>query len=248
MCPKTIPPNSPSAIGAGTILDAGTLKSVTMGKKCQEKCHATLRDQAEWKKKTAKRLFEDFDAKTEHCLRTGEELSPRFAVITQRAMQQADVPTTLKKIFKQEKIRSGGDSVSWLAYHTKERGLRVGFGLVVNNIPNTPHITDTGPLVARHAMEVTEEDSRSILRINVLPANVTLSGNLSFAIALMEANEGFSEDDIATTAECMTADPNIATSYTSLKTSLTSRKARSKLIRSTMEKFCVRTRACDDSP
>ncbi|KAH9053206.1 hypothetical protein EDB87DRAFT_282059 [Lactarius vividus] len=76
-------------------------------KKYQEECRATPQDQAEWKKKTVKRLFEDFSAKVEHCLRTGEELGPRFAAITQQAMQQAKVPTTSKK---QKKMRLEGDS------------------------------------------------------------------------------------------------------------------------------------------
>ncbi|KAH8983111.1 hypothetical protein EDB92DRAFT_2039941, partial [Lactarius akahatsu] len=77
------------------------------GKRYQEECRTTPRDQAEWKKKTVKRLFEDFSTKIEHCLRTGEELGPRFAAITQQAMQQAKVPTTSKK---QKKIQLGGDS------------------------------------------------------------------------------------------------------------------------------------------
>ncbi|KAH9018793.1 hypothetical protein EDB83DRAFT_175080 [Lactarius deliciosus] len=77
------------------------------GKKYQEECHATPQDHAEWKKMTVKRLFEDFSAKIERCLRTGEELGPRFAAITQQAMQQAKVPTTSKK---QKKIQLESDS------------------------------------------------------------------------------------------------------------------------------------------
>ncbi|KAH9020959.1 hypothetical protein EDB85DRAFT_2002073 [Lactarius pseudohatsudake] len=77
------------------------------GKRYQEECRATPRDQAEWKKRTVKRLFEDFSTKIEHCLRTGEELGPRFAAIAQQAMQQAKVPTTSKK---QKKIRLEGNS------------------------------------------------------------------------------------------------------------------------------------------
>ncbi|KAH8985634.1 hypothetical protein EDB86DRAFT_2833049 [Lactarius hatsudake] len=91
------------------------------GKRYQEECRTTPRDQAEWKKKTVKRLFEDFSTKIELCLRTGEELGPRFAAITQQAMQQAKVPTTSKK---QKKIRLEGDSergVSWLVYYTKDK-------------------------------------------------------------------------------------------------------------------------------
>ena len=73
-------------------------------KKCQEGCRATLRDQAERKKMAAKRLFEDFNAKMDHCLRTGEDLGPRFAAIA-----QATVPTTSKKRFKHKRIRLEGD-------------------------------------------------------------------------------------------------------------------------------------------
>ncbi|KAH9035534.1 hypothetical protein EDB85DRAFT_2213968 [Lactarius pseudohatsudake] len=78
----------------------------------------------------------------------------------------------------------------------------------------------------------------------IQPANVPSNGSLSFAVALMEANEGFSDDDIATAAECMATDPNIATTYVSL----TSRAVRSKFIRSTMEKFHGRERAGTKSP
>ncbi|KAH9013586.1 hypothetical protein EDB84DRAFT_1568586 [Lactarius hengduanensis] len=66
------------------------------------------------------------------------------------------------------------------------------------------------------------------LATSALTTNIGPNGSLSFAIALMEANEGFSESDVAIAAECMIADPNIATSYMSI----TSRTARSKLIRS----------------
>ena len=75
------------------------------GKRHQEGCRTTPRDQAEWKKKTAKRLFEDFNAKMENCLRTGEDLGPRFAAIT-----QAKVPMTSRKVFKHKRIRLEGDS------------------------------------------------------------------------------------------------------------------------------------------
>ncbi|KAI9450628.1 hypothetical protein BJY52DRAFT_1227125 [Lactarius psammicola] len=74
-------------------------------KKNQEECSRTPQDLAEWKKKTAERLFEDFNAKIDHCLSTGEEVSPRF-----RAIVQATIPTTSKKIFKQKKIRLETDS------------------------------------------------------------------------------------------------------------------------------------------
>ncbi|KAH9066098.1 hypothetical protein EDB83DRAFT_2551788 [Lactarius deliciosus] len=77
------------------------------GKRDREECRTTPRDQAEWKQKTVKRLFEDFSTKIEHCLRTGEELGPRFAAITQQIMKQAKVPTTSKK---QKKIQLEGDS------------------------------------------------------------------------------------------------------------------------------------------
>jgi|SRR6266702_5237516 len=78
-----------SAIDAGTILDAETRKSVK-GKKYEEECLTTPRDQAEWKK-TAEGLFEDFRRRCEN--RRGAR-SP-FAAIA-----QAKVPTTSKKVFK----------------------------------------------------------------------------------------------------------------------------------------------------
>jgi hypothetical protein len=59
----------------------------------QEKCRTTPRDQADWKKTTVERLFEDFNSELERCLRTGEELGARFAVM----ITQAKVPTTSKK-------------------------------------------------------------------------------------------------------------------------------------------------------
>ncbi|KAH9058220.1 hypothetical protein EDB87DRAFT_943306 [Lactarius vividus] len=77
------------------------------GKKYQEECRTTPQGHAEWKRKTVERLFEDFNTKIERCLRTGEELGPRFATITRYAMQQAKVPTTSKK---QRKTRLDGNS------------------------------------------------------------------------------------------------------------------------------------------
>ena len=68
-------------------------------------CHKTSRVQAEWKKRTTKRLFDIFTEKLEHCLRTGEELGSRFA-----EEAQANVPSTSKKPFKDKGIRSRGDS------------------------------------------------------------------------------------------------------------------------------------------
>ncbi|KAH9009506.1 hypothetical protein EDB84DRAFT_1571176 [Lactarius hengduanensis] len=81
------------------------------------------------------------------------------------------------------------------------------------------------------------------LATSALTTNIGPNGSLSFAIALMEANEGFSESDIAIAAECMIADPNIATSYMSI----TSRTARSKLIRSMTEKFKDKSRVHEKS-
>ena len=69
-------------------------------KKNQEECRTMSRDQAKGKKKTVERLFEDFNAKMDHCLRTGEELGPRFAAM----ITQANVPTTSNK------VRLGGES------------------------------------------------------------------------------------------------------------------------------------------
>lgn len=55
----------------------------------------TSRDQAERKKRMAKLHFDDFNARTEHCLRTGEKLGRHFSAIAQR-----NVLSTLKKAQK----------------------------------------------------------------------------------------------------------------------------------------------------
>ena len=62
-------------------------------KEYQEKCRATPRDKAELKKRGVERIFEDFNQKLERCLKTGEELCTRFAVM----ITEAKVPTTSKK-------------------------------------------------------------------------------------------------------------------------------------------------------
>jgi hypothetical protein len=56
----------------------------------QDECHTTSRDQAEWKKTTVERLFEEFNAKLERCLRTGEELETRFAEMITHAREGGD--------------------------------------------------------------------------------------------------------------------------------------------------------------
>ncbi|KAH9008954.1 hypothetical protein EDB84DRAFT_1571646 [Lactarius hengduanensis] len=78
----------------------------------------------------------------------------------------------------------------------------------------------------------------------IQPANVIPNESLSFAVALMEVNEGFLDDDIATAAECMATDPNVTTTYVSL----TSHTVHSKFIRSTMDKFHEREGAGKRSP
>ena len=52
--------------------------------------------------KTAKQLFEDYNAKMESCLRTGEELGPRFSAIFRAKV------ASMSKIHK--RIRLEGDS------------------------------------------------------------------------------------------------------------------------------------------
>ncbi|KAI9429510.1 hypothetical protein H4582DRAFT_2089058 [Lactarius indigo] len=146
-----------------------------------------------------------------------------------------------EKVTAQAEKRKRAKSVGATTGSERRNVRRVSAGEGMNSVAGSMTCAAT---TLANAMAMAVSNIRQPTADQVLPANVTPSGNLSFAIALMEANEGFSEDDIATATECMTADPNIATSYTSL----TSRKARSKLIQSTMEKFHVRTRACDDSP
>ena len=62
-------------------------------RKYQEECSTTPQDQAKWKKKTVMWLFENFNARMEYCLSTGEELGPRFAAM----VAHAKVPTASKK-------------------------------------------------------------------------------------------------------------------------------------------------------
>jgi hypothetical protein len=59
------------------------------------------------------------------------------------------------------------------------------------------------------------------------------NGGIPMAIAMIEANEGFSDDDLVDAAGCLTADPNLATTYTSIA----SQSARSRFIRKQMDKF-----------
>ena len=66
----------------------------------QDECSTTPRDKAELKKRVVKRIFEDFNTKLERCLKTGEELGTRFAVM----IAKAKVPTTSKEAW------SGGHS------------------------------------------------------------------------------------------------------------------------------------------
>jgi hypothetical protein len=63
-------------------------------RKYQEERHTTPRDQVKRKKKTVKWVFKNFNARMEYCLRTGEELGPRFAAM----IALAEVPTASKKV------------------------------------------------------------------------------------------------------------------------------------------------------
>jgi hypothetical protein len=74
-------------------------------RKLQEECRTTPRDQAEWKTKITKQLFDDFNVKMDRCLRTGEELGLRFAAIT-----HAKVPTKSKKKPKHRRKQLEDDS------------------------------------------------------------------------------------------------------------------------------------------
>lgn len=82
----------------GDYFGRGVSKKRHEAKKNPEGCHKTSRVQAEWKKRTTKKLFEIFNVEMEHCLRTGEELDRRFAKIAQE-----NVPSTSKKASKDKK-------------------------------------------------------------------------------------------------------------------------------------------------
>jgi hypothetical protein len=64
-------------------------------------------------------------------------------------------------------------------------------------------------------------------------ANANANTSIPVAIAMIEANEGFSDDDLVDTAGCLTAHPTLAMIYASLA----SQSARSRFIRKQMEKF-----------
>lgn len=68
-------------------------------------CRKTLPDDAKWKKREIKWNFDIFNARFEHCLRTGEELGKRFAEIAHES-----VPSTSKKAPKDKETGSRGDS------------------------------------------------------------------------------------------------------------------------------------------
>lgn len=76
------------------------------------------------------------------------------------------------------------------------------------------------------------------------PAGAIGNGNLPVAIALIQANEGFSDDDIVDAAECVTANPDLATTYVTLNSST----ARSRFIRRMMVKFRAREGKREASP
>jgi hypothetical protein len=76
-----------------------------VGKKDGNDCVKTSSDDAKRKKRRTKRRFDDFNAKMERCLRTGEELGKRFAEIAQE-----NVGTTSKKAPKGKRAKLRGDS------------------------------------------------------------------------------------------------------------------------------------------
>ena len=59
------------------------------------------------------------------------------------------------------------------------------------------------------------------------PTNVEGSANISIAIALIESNEGLSDNEFGDAAQCITTNPSIAAVYVSMK----DKSARSRYIR-----------------
>ncbi len=77
-------------------------------KKYQKACLETSPDEASEKKQKVERLFKEFDARLEHCLRNGGEIGPRFSDIVNKKLTN-----TSKKVSKQEETWLEGDS--WAA-------------------------------------------------------------------------------------------------------------------------------------
>ncbi|KAH8992851.1 hypothetical protein EDB86DRAFT_2931241 [Lactarius hatsudake] len=68
-------------------------------------CCETTPGEAAWRKYKAIQLLADFQARVEYCLRTGEELGPKFAAIA-----RAELPSRSKKAFSSRKNKLAGNS------------------------------------------------------------------------------------------------------------------------------------------
>jgi len=77
-------------------------------KKHQEACLNTPQAEAREKRQKVERLLREFEARLEYCLRTGEEIGPRFSDIVNKKLTN-----TSKKISKHESTWSEGNS--WAA-------------------------------------------------------------------------------------------------------------------------------------
>ncbi|KAI9445788.1 hypothetical protein BJY52DRAFT_410009 [Lactarius psammicola] len=74
-------------------------------KKHQEACLNTSQDEAREKRQKVERLLEAFEARLKRCLRTGEDIGPRFSDIMSKKLTN-----TSKKVSKAEEIWVGGSS------------------------------------------------------------------------------------------------------------------------------------------
>ncbi|KAH8994017.1 hypothetical protein EDB92DRAFT_1852256 [Lactarius akahatsu] len=68
-------------------------------------CCETTPEEAAWRKYKAKQLLAAFQARVQYCLRTGEELGPKFAAIA-----RAELPSRSKKAFSSRKNKLAGNS------------------------------------------------------------------------------------------------------------------------------------------
>ncbi|KAI9435968.1 hypothetical protein H4582DRAFT_1958777 [Lactarius indigo] len=74
-------------------------------KKYQGACHGTSQNEAKEKQQRVERLLEAFEARLKHCLRTGEDVGPRFSdVVTKK------LTNTSKKVSKAKETRVEGNS------------------------------------------------------------------------------------------------------------------------------------------
>ncbi|KAH9029111.1 hypothetical protein EDB84DRAFT_1496803 [Lactarius hengduanensis] len=74
-------------------------------KKHQGACLSTSQDEAREKEQKARRILEAFEARLQHCLRSGEDPGPRFSEVMSRKLTN-----TSKKVSKAETSLEGG---SW---------------------------------------------------------------------------------------------------------------------------------------